>query len=651
MWGTDAFAGTLPRVDERQLEPMNAQRAHNCWLSRRTVRPIPELVQVVAGVAANVRTIYRFSENQWFAWTTDVDAIASPVAQDSIRRTMWTGDGPPRMTGTTIMGGFVGPGKPISRLLGIPAPDMAPLVQVTGDAPAGDATAASATIGGIRFTANEAGTAANGVRITLATNGDPAVTWTAASRQYTVTYSAGDTVADVVGQFNAAVGGSGGPSVTAAVDTAGNAAPATGQLGNGTAAAEAEKEFHNWVYTYVSDLGEEGPPSNPSRTVERAYLDDGTVQAATLSGLDTGVTGAYGLALKRIYRTVTGTRGNTSYQLLAEIPLAQDTYVDTSPGSALAGDLVSADWDPPPENLEGLISFANGMAVGFVGRDVYFSEPFQPHAWPRDYVQPVESDIVRLGAFGNTLVIGTTGRPYIGSGTHPSNIRLGRMELDQACIAKHSMVRAADQGIIYASPDGLVRVGPNGARLVSREAYDSDGWEALGPENLRAVYHDTQYLGFLADSAIALDPENAGVVTFADDIDCAFVDREADRVYVASNGAIREWRAGARGNEALRRFVWRGRIETGPLRSFVAGQVIAKGYPVTLRLFVEPDPPEDGQPEPDPEDRVMVFEAAVANRRAFRLPPLSLKGEWELELEGAAEVREVRLGDMSEMLG
>ena len=643
MWGTDAFAGTLPRVDSRQLEPMNAQRAHNCWLSRRKVRPVPELVEAVAGLAANVRTIYRFSPTQWFAWSEDVDVIPSPVAQDSIRRTMWTGDGAPRMTGTTIMGGFVGPGKPVSRLLGIPAPDSPALVAVTGDL--GEAKA-TGSIGAATFTAVENGKEANGITITIVTGQARAQAWDAATRTYTVTITDGDTVGDIFAGLR------GGPAIdNTSADLAAAATTGSVVLAGGAGEADPESEFVNWVYTYVSDLGEEGPPSAPSVTVEREYLEDGTVQAATLSGLSVGPTGAYGIATKRIYRTVTGIAGATSYQLLAEIPAAQAEYIDSKPGRELGGALVSADWDPPPANLEGVITFANGIAAGFVGRDVYFSEPYQPHAWPRDYVQPVDADIVGLGAYGNTMVVCTKGKPHIGVGSHPTNIRLGRMELDQACVSKRSIVRAADQGLLYASPDGLVHVGPGGARLASREAYDREAWEALGPENLVSVYHDTQYLGFLANTAIATDPENAGIVTLDDDIEAAFVDRDEDRVYVVSNRAIREWRSAPAGNEALRTFVWRGRTESGPLRSYIAAQVIAASYPVTLRLFVEPDKPAPGAPEPDPEDRVMVFEQAVANRRPFRLPPIRLKGEWEFELEGSVEVREVRIGDMSEMLG
>ena len=72
------------------------------------------------------QSIYRFSPTQWFAWANDdIDVVPAPIRNDTLRRTYWTGDDFPRMTDTTIMGAFSGPGVPVSRRLGIPAPEDA----------------------------------------------------------------------------------------------------------------------------------------------------------------------------------------------------------------------------------------------------------------------------------------------------------------------------------------------------------------------------------------------------------------------------------------------------------------------------------------------------------------------------------------------
>ena len=543
MWGTPVFSGTLPRVSARILEQHQAQDARDCWVSSRTVRPIPQLKQVLAGLGADVRTIYRFSPTQWFAWTADVDAVPSPVVGDNVRRTMWTGDGTPKMTTTTIMGAFVGPGVPVSRNLGIPAPENAPNVVLVDQ-----------------------------------TN-DP----------------------------------------------------------------DTPSEVHAWVYTFVSDLGEEGPPSPPSALLTRGYTSAGAIQPVNITSA-TGVTGPYGVTTKRIYRTLSGTSGQTSYQLVAETPAVQEVFTDTVLGSALGAGLITTLWDPPPDDLQGLIALPNGVCAGFVDRDVYFSQPYQPHAWPRDYIQTLDYDIVGLGAYGTTLVAGTKGVPYAAVGSDPATLRMIRMELNQACIAKRSFARAAGQGVLYASPEGLILVGPGGAQIVSLPAYDFEGWQALNPQDLQAFYLDGNYVGFLDDGAIAFDQESRSVINYGDNIACGYEDQENDRLYVAIGANIMEWAVVREAGDALRTFRWRGRLETGPARGNQAAQVIADDYPVFLKLIGA----GADLMWPAPFDTTVY---QVTSSAPFRLPDVfGAHGDWEFEITGSAEVREVRIGAMNEML-
>ena len=220
--------------------------------------------------------------------------------------------------------------------------------------------------------------------------------------------------------------------------------------------------YDTYVYTYVTDLDEEGPPSPASATVSRVFNVDGTLQPVTVSDLAVSPGGIGFYTRKRIYRSAVGTAA-TSFQFLAEIPIAQTQYVDTKLASDLGSGLVSQDWDPPDPELRGLIALPNGSCAAFKGRELHFSEPYQPHAWPADYVQVLEEDIVGLGAYGTTVVIGTTASPYLSSGTAPGFSTPQRMELDQACIAKRSFSRVGEQGVAFASPDGIVLVGRPGA--------------------------------------------------------------------------------------------------------------------------------------------------------------------------------------------
>ena len=375
----------------------------------------------------------------------------------------------------------------------------------------------------------------------------------------------------------------------------------------------------------------------------------------------TGPTGAYGINKKRIYRTVTGASGVTTYRLLEEIPVATTTATDTSPDADLGEALLSTLWDPPPEDLEGLIGLPNGIMAGFVGRDIFFSEPYQPHAWPRDYVQVSAYDIVGLASFGTTIVVGTKGRPYLITGAHPATIVMVEQELRQPCIAKRSFAHVGQQGVVYASPNGIVLVGPGGAELISRDAYDLRAWRALGPENIQAFYHDNQLLLFLEESAIAFDAETGTVTEYPDDeISGGYLDEEADRLYVTTSDGIQEWRssveaaAGGLSADTARTYVWESGIDEGPSRTYSAVQVIANSYPVMFRLF--------GKSGSGSNAVERVFEKEVGSRAAFRVPTkvtddqgvehnFGLHSEWRYELEGTVEVEEVRIGAMQEMLG
>ena len=130
LWGTRQFRGARPKIDDRLLGPEAATLARNCWLTSGAIRPVPELVPAGVDLGVLTGTIYRFSPTQWFAWSDDIDVAPAPVRDDTVRRTYWTGDGVPKMTTTTIMGVFAGPGVPNSRNLGIPAPTQAPAVAV-----------------------------------------------------------------------------------------------------------------------------------------------------------------------------------------------------------------------------------------------------------------------------------------------------------------------------------------------------------------------------------------------------------------------------------------------------------------------------------------------------------------------------------------
>lgn len=258
-------------------------------------------------------------------------------------------------------------------------------------------------------------------------------------------------------------------------------------------------ETRAYVYTYVTDWGEESAPSPASALVETDQND--TVGVTVFAPPpERNIVGW------RLYRSST-TGFGAAYQLIADkaapnavldgvafnyFAITGLTYEDALRQEELQESLQTLTWLEPPENLIGLVGMPNGILAGFYGKTVCFSEPFAPYAWPLEYQLTTEHNIVGLGVFGQTLVVLTEGWPYYGSGADSASMSLQKLEQPQACISKRSIV-SMDNGVLYASPDGLCIAGPDGIRVISQAAFSKEDWqEAVGAAPL-GMYHEGRY--------------------------------------------------------------------------------------------------------------------------------------------------------------
>ena len=161
---------------------------------------------------------------------------------------------------------------------------------------------------------------------------------------------------------------------------------APGVSKSGSATATETPETRSYVFTIVTDLGEEGPPSAASATIDVTSSETVAVSMPTNSN----PSGNYLLssAKKRIYRSNTGSNF-TDFQFVAEINLATTSYSDSIASSALGEVLPSGTWIGPPDDdsstypdgpMLGLTAVGNGVMAGFSGKRFCLSEPFLPHA-------------------------------------------------------------------------------------------------------------------------------------------------------------------------------------------------------------------------------------------------------------------------------
>lgn len=284
----------------------------------------------------------------------------------------------------------------------------------------------------------------------------------------------------------------------------------------------SELEERSYVYTYVNSLGEEGPPSPPSPA--EPVLDGSDV---VISELAVPPSIGYDIIAARLYRT-NSTEAGTEYQFVKEIPILGNftqQFRSTTDNivSAELGEVISTTtWDPPDPQMKGLIALPNGMLAGFNGKQVYFCEPYFPHAWPPEYDQAIDYNVVGLAALGNSLIVLTEGWPYLATGSHPRNMNLRPVKVNQACVSAESIAAAMDK-VYYASPDGLVEVSLNGVNVITEGHFDKEEWQQLSPETMVGEFYEGRYYGFYdfqgTPVATVISAELSGTITAAEEPD------------------------------------------------------------------------------------------------------------------------------------
>jgi hypothetical protein len=410
----------------------------------------------------------------------------------------------------------------------------------------------------------------------------------------------------------------------------------------GEAPAGEENETRYYVYTFVSAVGEEGPPSPPTETVTKPSM------TVTLSGMATSPTGQYNINRKRIYRTNTGSNA-TDFQFVAEIAAATTTYADSKQRSELGEIMPSENWypprsavhnepgasafnslvvDPSPYTLSGLTMMANGIMAGFAGNIICFSEPYQPHAWPRDYELTTDFPVVATKAFGQSLAVLTQAYPYVINGVSADSMTMTRLDVLQACVSKRSAVAMAN-GVVYASPDGLVQVSAGGAQIITAALFTKDEWQAYKPESIHAYQHDGRYFAFYDTGSVqgclvfSFNGQEPALVTLDQAATAGYQEPLTDTLYLAVGGNIVRWDAGS----ALTH-TWRSKLYTLPKpMSFAVGQVIARAYPVSLTILSDS----------------VSHAVTVANAQPFRLPAGRQYTDVEFTISGTVEVEQVLL--------
>lgn len=392
--------------------------------------------------------------------------------------------------------------------------------------------------------------------------------------------------------------------------------------------------YTSYVYTYVNELGEEGPPSLPTKTIQ---YGDRIVNTVTMG---TTAPAGYGVTDKRLYRVVSGELGAV-YALVVELPLATATYADSKDDIDLGELLPSAGWDLPPTDGRGILALPNGITAMFSKNQFCPSVQYRPHAYPFNFRLATDYPIVGMGAIDTVVVVVTESNPYLVQGSTPETLSMQKLELPQGCVSKRGIVSLKGWGVIYPSPDGLVGVsGSASPKVITEQILSRREWQDLSPETIVGIAHDDRYFGFydngVTQGGFIFDPlgkDGFGWVWLDIVATALYSDSLTDTLYMVEDGDVVDWEGGA----GLIAYTWRSRLWQLPHPvSFSCAQVKAVDYnDLTLKVYAGGDE---------------ILSKAITNSTEFNLPSVSAAEEWEIQLSGSSRVQSVELAeDMAEL--
>lgn len=321
-----------------------------------------------------------------------------------------------------------------------------------------------------------------------------------------------------------------------------------------------------YVMTFVNDWGRESAPGPVSARQEVSQYQSVTVAKPA------SVPANYNIVGWRLYRSNNGST-TTDFQLVAdstaaiahntsgvfdyfETVTAQAGYTDALKASELQELLPTTTWAMPPTNvigvtthyLAGLTGMANGVMAGFMDNTVCFCEPYVADAWPVQYQLTVKAPIVGMAAFGQALFVGTQGAPYLINGADSASMNLQELPGNQACVSARSMV-AVENGVLYASPDGICLGGAGGVKVVTQALFTREDWQALAPSGIIAALHDGCYYfvasGGTACYALDFAAEKLTQVALSGAVTALYADRATDTLFALIGANVMALVAGA----------------------------------------------------------------------------------------------------------
>lgn len=258
---------------------------------------------------------------------------------------------------------------------------------------------------------------------------------------------------------------------------------------------QEDRQVLSFLYTYVSACYEESAPSYPSEAITIETLDEVAVLATETPPAN---------AIARRWYVAVPTGESTSWFLVAETPIEQVLLRHCHTAFSFNDILQTEDYNAPPTCLQGVGIIGDATTFVWHNRNIWFSEPNQPHAYPSRHRQTIEDNIVAIisltdqshaSGVGYINVILTDGHPYLMRGDLPENVNITRLNRDAPCLNPMGAI-AYEGNVFYTSHDGMYRITDASIYNITTEWFTLQEWEKLNPAAMKLGYYNDRMFAF-----------------------------------------------------------------------------------------------------------------------------------------------------------
>lgn len=395
-------------------------------------------------------------------------------------------------------------------------------------------------------------------------------------------------------------------------------------------AGSGTEEERSYSFTFVSRYGEEGAPSPITDFPLNSLKDDSEAIISKIEAPELN----HAINRLRLYRTASGSLSPSEYYWVKDYNLPEIAVWTSGSSTANNGDVVSYEnddgnilykciydscgndpddstygvngsglkrWEyyqviddvttsemlatgiicpseeylPAPDELQGIIGANGGMIAGFYGKNIIFSVPHYPHAWPAKELT-TEYEIVGLGHYGGITIAFTNGPPIFYAGTHPDNMAEIGSGDKYPCVSKRSIV-SGKGGCFYATNHGLAITSMDGTTIVTDNILSKRDWDNLIPENIHGYFLHGQYFGFnvTTGKSFLINFKRGDYTSLSDVVHAAYVPPEGDKLYMTVSGdsgyLVKEWEGETYNH---RQYSWRSKwFDLGRKETIIAARL------------------------------------------------------------------------------